>query len=103
MVSEDISALVVVDDEGYLAGIITRTDILRTYRQHEDWATQPVEKVMSRDVVTVTPTDKLGHVVDLLLDKTIHRVVAVKEEDGRKRPVMVISASDLVYYLVKEA
>ena len=36
MADEDISALVVTDKEGYLDGIVTRSDILRAYSQSEE-------------------------------------------------------------------
>lgn len=103
IVDEDISGLVVLDDEGYLAGIITRSDLLRAYNSRKDWAALPVESYMSREVVTVLPTDHISHVSQLLIEKQIHRVVIVQKEHNRLRPVGVISDSDLVYHLVKES
>jgi hypothetical protein len=35
------------------------------------------------------------------LDQQIHRVVAVREEGGKKRPISVVSAADIVYHMVK--
>ncbi len=102
MAEEDISALVVVDQDGYLTGIISRTDMLRARRECEDWAGQPVERWMSKDVVTVSPKDRLSQVTQLLLDRQIHRVVAVEEEYGKQRPLAVISSADLVYHMAKE-
>ena len=37
MVEEDISALVVVDENGFLNGIITRTDLLKAFVSLENW------------------------------------------------------------------
>ena len=101
MVEEDISALVVLDGEGYLAGIISRTDMLRALIHIEDWESQPVEKFMSMDVVTVTPQTNLLRVAEILLDKHIHRVVVSRDENGKKRPISVVSAADLMYHMVK--
>ena len=104
MVQEDVSALVVTDPDKYLAGIITRTDLLRARLEHEEWASLPVETFMSRNVVTVTPDTTLNMVAELVVEHHIHRVVAVQEEEeGKQRPISVISDSDLVYHLVKEA
>ncbi len=103
MVEEDISALVVTDAEGYLEGIITHTDLLRAHSTSEGWAMQPVSQFMSRPVVTTTVNDRLSHVAEMLLDRHIHRVVVVREEAGRQRPVAVLSESDLVYYFSKES
>lgn len=102
MADEDVSALVVLDEEGYLVGLISRMDLLRARVQCDNWAAEPVEAWMSQQVVTVSPRDKLSYVADLLLNKQIHRVVAVQEDNGRKRPLAVISSADLVYHMVKE-
>ncbi len=55
MVEEDISALVVVEADGFLSGIITRIDVLQAFVRLEDWEKQPVEKFMTTDVITVSP------------------------------------------------
>ncbi len=102
VVEEDISALVVVDADGYLEGIITHTDLLRAHCECEDWATRRVDQHMTRPVVTTTVDDHLSHVAEMLLDRHIHRVVVVREENGRQRPVAVLSESDIVYYFSKE-
>jgi signal-transduction protein with cAMP-binding, CBS, and nucleotidyltransferase domain len=102
MAEEDISALVVTDDNGYLAGIITRTDLVRAHQARADWATQTVEACMSQPVVTVTPQHKLSHVAKLLIEKRIHRVVVVQDENGKQRPLGVVSSADLVYHMAKE-
>jgi signal-transduction protein with cAMP-binding, CBS, and nucleotidyltransferase domain len=102
MADEDISALVVVDDDGFLDGIITRMDLLRAQKAKDTWTEEPVKDWMTCEVVTVSPKDRLSHVATLLLEKQIHRVVAVQEENGKQRPVAVISAADLIYHLAKE-
>jgi len=102
MADEDISALVVMDDEGSLAGIITRTDLLRAYAAHADWTKCHVGDFMNPNVITVGLSTPLSQVTQLLLDKQIHRVVVVRQEEARLRPVAVISAADLVYHMVRE-
>jgi CBS domain-containing protein len=101
MTGEDVSALVVVDDEGYLAGILSRTDLLRAWDKEAPWADRPVAEYMSTQVVTVGLNTTLAEVCDLLLNERIHRVVAVRHEGDKVRPVAVISAADVVYHMVK--
>ena len=103
MVEEDISALGVRDENEYLVGIITRTDLLRARLENDDWAAQSVEQFMSGRVITVSPETTLDEVAKLMVEHHIHRVVAVQEEEGKLRPVSVISDSDLVYHMVREA
>ena len=101
MVEEDISALVVVDPDGFLAGIISRTDLMRALIESQDWQTKTVAEYMNVDVVTVSPQHTIGEVARLLLERQIHRVVVVRELQGQLRPISVISAADIVYHMTK--
>jgi CBS domain-containing protein len=101
MVEEDVSALVVTDEDGYLAGILSRIDVIRAALLHEDWADRRVDEFMNQDVVTVPMHATLRDVAEILLDHRIHRVVMVREEAGKKQPLSIISAADLVYHLAK--
>lgn len=101
MVTEDISSLVVLDDDGYLTGIITRTDIVRAYLKNDEWEKLPVLDIMSDKVVTVSPKATLIEVAQLLQEKQIHRVVVVREENRRQRAVAIVSDSDLLYHMIK--
>jgi len=102
MVEHDISCLVVTSPAGYLAGIITRNDVLRGYLASDEWQRLPVGDYMTQDVIAVTPEDLLSTVANLLLDHHIHRVVVVREENGQPKPVAVVSATDLIYHMMKE-
>lgn len=98
----NISALVVADENGYLAGVLTRTDLVRACCSHTNWAHLPVRKFMAADVVTVNLDDPLERVMELLIQNHIHRVVAVEEVDGKAKPVAVLSAADIVYHMAQD-
>lgn len=97
---DDISALVVTDDQGYLSGIISRSDLLRAYVESNNWRVEPVERFMTREVVWVAPDTLLSEAAQLLLGRHIHRVVVVRQEDDGLRPIAVVSDSDLVIDMV---
>lgn len=101
MADDDISALVVTDAKGYLAGIISRSDLLRAYIEADDWGAAPVARFMTRDVVWVTPDALLADAAQLLLGRHIHRVVVVRQEEEGLRPIAVVSDSDLVCDMVR--
>jgi len=103
MADRDISCLVVVDDEGYLEGIITRTDLMRACVDSDCWRKLPVSDYMARGVVTVSTEDSLDTVMRLLVEKHIHRVVAVQEEEGKLWPMAVLSTADIVYHMMRTA
>lgn len=101
MQENNISALVVVDDEGYLAGVITRTDLVRACYERPDWERQPVRSYMNADVVTVQLDDPLEKVMALLIERHIHRVVAVETAGEKLKPKGVLSAADIVYHMAR--
>jgi len=104
MLDEDISALVAVDEDGCLAGIITRVDLLRAWQESSNWRSETVHQFMNPNVVSVTEEVCLDEVARLLLEKHIHRVVVVRmTEDGMTRPIAVVSAADLIYHMVNES
>lgn len=102
MVAEDVSALVVTDKEGHLSGILSRMDVIRAAIQRPDWASQPVEAFMNAHVVTVPAQATLRDVAEILLNRHIHRVVVVQEDQGKIQPLSVISAADIVYHLAQD-
>jgi len=102
MVDRDVSSLVVVDEDGALQGIITRTDLMRACYEHaEAWRDRSVAQHMNRQVVTVQMHDTLERVIELLLTRQIHRVVAVERQEGKAIPLAVLSAADVVYHMAR--
>jgi len=99
MQENNISALVVVDGEGFLAGVITRTDLVRACYERPDWQQQAVRAYMNADVVTVRLEDRLEKVMELLIERHIHRVVAVEPVGDKFKPMGVLSATDIVYHM----
>lgn len=92
----DVSALVVVDENGLLEGIISRTDLV-TLRAHEEyWQGLRAEHVMIANVVCVTPDTPLADAMALLLAKKIHRLVVVEDNTKRSKPLGIISITDVV-------
>lgn len=93
----DISALPVVDAEGFLVGIITRSDLV-TLRAHEDyWRAMKAEHAMVRQVTTITPDDTLAEASKRMSDQKIHRLIVIEQnENGRAKPIGVISQTDIV-------
>ena len=72
MLKSGISSLPVLND-GKLAGIVTKTDIVRTLEASET----KLEDIMKTNVTTVSPNDRIVHARRLMLDNKIGRVVVV--------------------------
>lgn len=101
MVEEEVSSLVVEDDEGCLLGLITRIDILRVHLERDNWASQLVKDHMQRDIPVVTPQTLLADAALLMINLRVRQVVVVLETDGKRRPVAMLTDGDLAYHMVK--
>jgi signal-transduction protein with cAMP-binding, CBS, and nucleotidyltransferase domain len=92
----DVSALIEVDDAGWMEGLISRTD-LATLRAHEEyWHGLRAEHVMIQNVVWVAPTTPLSEAIELMLARKIHRVVVVENLQGHLKPIGILSLTDVV-------
>ena len=91
MVENRISSLPVVENDE-LVGIITTTDLLRAFAENFKNRFK-VEDIMERNVPTVNRFHTVNHVVEVIEESGIDRVVVV--EDGK--PVGIITPSDLSF------
>ena len=101
MVDEEVSSLVVEDDEGCLLGLITRVDIVRVHIALDNWASQMVKDHMQRDIPVVTPQTLLADAALLMINSRSRQVVVVLEDGGKRRPVAMLTDGDLAYHMVK--
>ena len=91
MKNRKISSVIVINENGTLAGIVTKTDIASVFLTQ---ATSPlkVSKVMTRKVVTAMPVDSLLYVESLLINYRLSRIIIQRN----RVPVGVITFRDFV-------
>lgn len=103
LLSDDASSLPVVDDEGYVVGIISEFDILKALRSGRELADITVDKVMSKNPLCVEEDISVEKLIDTLTSKRLIRVPVVR--DGRL--VGVVSRRNimdsLIYHEFKES
>lgn len=92
LVSKGIGSLVIVSDEGEVAGIITERDILRALADDDAILEQPVHMAMVRSVIIGVPQDDIGIVAQTMLEKRVRHLPIV--EDGRL--VGIVSIGDVL-------
>ena len=102
MDSNDISALVVVNDAGDAVGVISRTDLvnarfIQPYLKH--WRGMSAEHLMTAPAVTVSPETSIHEAARLLQEKHIHRLVVAEEISGHVRPLGILSVTDLAKHV----
>jgi len=102
MKAHDVSALVVVDDAGYVVGVISRTDLVNAtfvqpYLRH--WRGMAARHLMSSPVISVRAEISVEEAISLIRDRKIHRVVVTEPEGERERPIGILSVTDLVRWM----
>jgi CBS domain-containing protein len=99
MTEHDVSALVVVNEQGSMVGLISRTDLVnaRLYEQYwKNWQELKAMNIMVSDVVNVKTSETIRVASKLMMERKIHRVVVIEETDNGRKPIGVLSITDLV-------
>jgi signal-transduction protein with cAMP-binding, CBS, and nucleotidyltransferase domain len=121
MLERHISAVLILNDQGQLMGIVTEGDLLRRYesgteRKRSRWAEaftdssrlaaeyvkshgRKAKDVMTRDVVAVAERTPLQKIADTFESRGIKQVAVTREE----RPIGIVSRANLLQALVSRA
>ena len=92
MANDDIGAVLVTENGGSLAGILTDRDIVvRAIAEHRDPSSTTVGDVATRDVQALSPDSSIEDAIKLVREKNVRRIPVV--EDGR--PAGIVSIGDL--------
>lgn len=91
MLDHKISSIIVLQKDGKLHGIITKTDLISVFLTQ---AVEPlkISKIMTRSVITVKPADSLLYVESVLMKNKISRVIVVRN----RKPVGIITHRDFI-------
>ena len=90
----EISQIPVVEGTS-VVGIIDESDVLEAIISKEDSFQTPVKEVMSSNLVTLSPKDKIGDIIKILLSGMVPIVV------DREQFIGLITKIDLINYLNK--
>ncbi|RQG88812.1 CBS domain-containing protein [Natrarchaeobius halalkaliphilus] len=96
ILDNDISSVIVVDDEGHLEGILTTTDFVDIVARSHPKAETTVSRYMSTDVVTASAQDSIRDVADLMVEHGFKHVPVVDDEEGA---IGIVTTTDLASYL----
>lgn len=95
-----IGAVVAVDADGNLAGVLSERDIVRQVARHGEPAlSMAVSETMTRDVVTMPTSESLDAALQLMTDRRIRHLPVTS--DGQM--VGVLSIGDLVKWKIAGA
>ncbi|WP_277613985.1 helix-turn-helix transcriptional regulator [Neobacillus muris] len=83
---EDVGTLYTVDSKGYLAGVISRKDLLRAALGNKNLQELPVSVIMTRmpNIITIFPEETLLEAAKKMMNYHIDSLPVVKEVDHQK-------------------
>lgn len=95
---ERIGALIVSDDGEHIDGLLSERDIVIALAQHrDDLLALPVSDVMTRHVVTCSPDETVGELMEEMTNRRIrHLPVVDASGPGGGRLIGIVSIGDLV-------
>ncbi|MBI4673915.1 MAG: CBS domain-containing protein [Chloroflexi bacterium] len=97
LTQQDVSALPVVDAEGFLVGILTRTDLVALRAYEDYWREMQAEHVMVHTVHTITPDQTVAEASRRMTERKIHRLIVVEFDSAQHaKPLGIIAQSDIV-------
>jgi arabinose-5-phosphate isomerase len=87
-------AILLTHPDGTLAGLFTDSDLAKLFEARQDAAFDgPIEAVMTRNPVTVSPIDNLAAAVELLKDRKFSELPVL---DDSGRPVGMLDITDVI-------
>jgi len=97
MAKENISTIVIVNQNDETVGIVSSLDIVKAFgkRAPSELKQLTAEEIMTPLVYNVNPEMTLKEVSNIMVVKNIHRVI-VLSSDGKRKPVGVLSSKDIV-------
>ncbi|MDJ0269057.1 MAG: CBS domain-containing protein [Aigarchaeota archaeon] len=87
-----VGSVIVVDDEGRLAGIFTERDVIFAAAKEALCASAPITDLMSRNVITVGPDDD-AVAVERMRQANVRHLPVI---DASGKPVGMLSMRDIV-------
>jgi CBS domain-containing protein len=88
----EVSAIVIVEPDGRLQGVISEFDLLQHFGMNLQGIT--AHEVMITPVISILLHETVGRAAEIMREKRIHRLVVTDED--RTRVVGVISVSDVI-------
>lgn len=96
MLTNNVGAVLVVDEDTNLKGILTTTDFVRIVTKSYPDAETEVSAHMITDVITVSAQDTIQNAADLMLEHNIHHLPVVDEMEGIIGIVTTTDVSDYI-------
>lgn len=85
-------------DNGVLVGLVTTHDLWKRHIQPDDFEKIVIKDIMTKDLIKLSPDDKIGTAAELFLDNRFHALPIVDEG----KIVGLITTFDVLRYMFKK-
>ncbi|RYL90409.1 helix-turn-helix transcriptional regulator [Sporolactobacillus sp. Y61] len=105
MFTEDVGSLFVIDENGYLTGVTSRKDLLRTAIGTQDMNQVPVSMIMSRmpNIVCCHEQDSVIDVAEMLISRQVDAVPVVRDHEHGLEVIGRMTKTNITRAFVKLA
>jgi CBS domain-containing protein len=96
LIKNNVGSIPIVDDDG-LAGIITKTDLMKVYTKKlkGKWK---VSDLMTSDVITVNENHSIAHVINIMEKNNVGKIVVIRDNE----PVGMITPENISFAYVED-
>jgi CBS domain-containing protein len=96
LIKKNIGSIPVVDEEG-IAGIVTKTDLMKVYTEklNGKWK---VSDLMTSEVITVNENHSIAHVISIMESNNIGKIVVIRDNE----PVGIITHENISFAQVED-
>jgi CBS domain-containing protein len=96
LIKNNIGSIPIVDEDG-IAGIITKTDLMKVYtdKLKGKWK---VSDLMTSEVITVNENHSIAHVISIMEDNKIGKIVVIRDNE----PVGIITPENISFAYVED-
>ncbi len=104
LVEDKVRAMVVTNDKGYAIGVVSQTDIVlaRQGRDFDILAKLTAADIMTPQLYTCSEDATVTEAITQMTGRGVHRLVVVEREGSRKKPVGVVSMSDIINRIIEK-
>jgi signal-transduction protein with cAMP-binding, CBS, and nucleotidyltransferase domain len=92
----DNNAVVVVDAEGNLEGIVTRINAVKAILARPDWKSIPVRDLMVKEVLHVPNHVTLAEAAQEMLNADVHQLVITGPPEGGAVAIGIVTLQDVL-------
>jgi acetoin utilization protein AcuB len=109
--THDFNMFPVIDERGFCCGVVTKLDLLRTFRlQLRRWIpdlrllwAERVEDMMNRGAIAVEPDDSVVAAVDTMIETRVRSLPVVERRREGRVLIGIVSRTDVLPCLLLES